>query len=152
MSKLKEQLKELEKQQKKYQKLIVQQQSTCPHVSKKGKRWLEVFTENGIKKARCKKCNAVVLVDDELLTKDSVELSTNVVRAALSELKAKNHTKQLDLDSNTLKLIAEFDSNILADLPAFMETVNKGGLEQKTKKKKKKKNKNKKRNKRSRWN
>lgn len=150
--KVKQQLKKLKAAQKEYQKLMMLEQSKCPHISKKsGKSKLEPFTEDGIQKARCSKCGAVVIIDPEMLAPQSVDMSTEVIKAALAELKSQNAVGRIDLDETTLRTIYEFEANVLNDLPEFMSGAanapEDGGSNKKHKKGKKhgkKKNKNKK--------
>lgn len=154
MSKLKKQFKKLEEGQKKYQKLVREQQAICPHVSKKGSSKLgTVYDKDGIKVADCKKCGATVIVDEELLNKNSVAMSAGVIKSALSELKARTHKGDISIDDETLKLISKFETEVLGDLPEFMEAATEGINKEKKHKKKHKKDKKKKKkeNQRSRW-
>jgi len=152
---LKEQLKRMEKEQKKYQKLIKASQSLCPHVKKNGKTRLgDSFTENGIEMRICDKCGAKVIVDADVLSAESVALSTAVVRTALAEIRAQEKMGKIKINDETMKLMADFDTEILADLSEFMSTSATGGKKKKKDKKRKKKDKKdkKKHNDRRRWN
>jgi hypothetical protein len=141
--------KKIKKQQELYQNAIRAEQAHCPHVSKKGKTKLVEFTDEGIRKGRCKRCGEVVILDRELLSKDSLEMSTNIVKTALAELRAAVHIGKIELDDRTLETITRFDSEVLRELPqAMAQMTEKSGGKKKNKDKKKKK----KENKRRRWN
>jgi len=138
-NKLKHQLKQLRKQQEKYQEAVALQQATCPHISKKGNSWLVPFTDvDKVEKGRCKKCGAVIYIDQHLLGGDSLKMSTNVVKSVLAEIRAANREGKIELNDSEMDLITRFDAQILSELPKTIES-----LTQASKKKKKDKGKKK---------
>lgn len=157
MKDIKEVLKKMKKDQTRFQNIMKQFRSVCPHVKKNGETRLESFEDGGINKGKCSKCGDVVITDNQLLNHDSVTMSVAVVRSILAELRAQVHTKKIRLDSETLDLISKFDAEILADLPDFMAAstneCNKDKSNKKGKNKKHKhgKGKNRNKNQRQRW-
>ena len=146
------QFNKMKKEQKKYRRLLNMERVTCPHIGKSGKPWLKEFTEGDIKKAKCKECGEIIIVDKELLSQESILISADIIRTALAELKAQNHIGKIELDKETTKLISEFDAEVLRDLPKLMQKITNDSEESgRTKDKKKSKNKKQKANKRRRW-
>jgi len=145
MPNLKKQMKKIQREQERLEEIIRLQQSTCPHVSKKGKSKLVEFQDGDVLKGRCKRCGDVVILDKNYLgDKELLKSSTEIVKTMLAELRAAARTGKIRIDDDTLGLIVKFDAEILRDLPQTFEviTTSEGG---KGKKKKKKKNK------RERW-
>lgn len=141
-------LKRFEKMQKEMQELQRKQQAICPHVSKKGKPWIqEIHTGEDIRKGRCRKCGAVIIIDEEVLSADALRLNVEIMQSALAELRAAAVNGKINLDDKILRLIQQFGSEILPELPETMEALHTIVSKRKGKKKNKKdKKKNKKKN------
>jgi len=152
MSSLKKQLKKLEQQQKKLNETIRLEQATCPHVNKRGKSKLEPFQDGDVLKGKCKRCGEIVILDKEFLTLDMLTSSADVIKSALAEVRAAVHVGKIKLDDATMKMISEFDAEVLRELPNTVTAITKAGSKKDKKKgKKDKKGKKKNKNKRERW-
>ena len=144
MSGLKKQMKKIQKQQERLNQLIRYEQAACPHVKKSGKSRLEQFQEGDILKGRCKKCGDVVVLDREYLDPAMLQSSIDVIKSALSEIRAAAFVGRIRLDDKTLQLMTSFDAEILRDIPDTMsQLMSVGDVKKKKKKGKKKKNKRK---------
>lgn len=144
MSSWKKQMKKIQRQQQRLNEMIRLEQASCPHVSKKGKTWLEIYQDGDVVKGRCRKCRDVVIMDREYLTEDMLSSSVDIIKSALAEIRAAARVGKVRLDDDTVQMMSKFDAEILRDLPSTLGQITQAGGKKKKKKKKKA-------NKRKRW-
>lgn len=140
LKKLQKKMKKLQKEHQRQMEEAQQQaaafQSICPHVSPKGKTWLIPFEDEGVEKAKCKKCGDVVIIDRELLTPEMLQSSTDMVKTMLSEIRANVAEGRIHLSDKQMHLMQQFDRDVLRELPATFEAIQEAGKSGGKKKKK----------------